>query len=137
MVFVPCLTTTLSAMSFASRVAVAIASGTPGIGNVTTGFTPSHATDVLPAVDTSAGTSVLGLAPIWGGSAIPASAALGAPCGLAHRRIIRSCAAVGMGVAFPLPARSSAPAISSFQEYAPLRTSTLEYVWPLGRVHVY
>src|SRR5262245_5368101 len=44
-----------------------------------------------------------------GGSVIPASAALGAPCGLAQSRIIRSCMAFGIGVALPLPAMSPAP----------------------------
>src|SRR3984885_7251211 len=113
-VFVPFFTTTRSAMNFASSVAVAVALGTPGIGNVTTGLLPSHATDVLPAVMTSAG-------PRWG---------------LAHRRIIRSSTVAGIGVALPLPGTSSAPGMSSFQVYAPLRTSTLEQLCPLGRVPV-
>ncbi len=135
-VFVPCRTTTRSAMNFASRVAVAVAVGIPGIGNDTTGFPPSHTTDVLPAVATSAGTWVPGLTANIGGSWIPASADLSAPCGLAQRRIIRSSVAAAIGVALPFPLMSSAPGISSFQEYAPLRTSMLEYVCPLGRVHV-
>src|SRR5207249_1598262 len=122
-------------MNFASSVAVAVALGTPGIGNVTTGLLPSQATDVLPAVMTSAG-SRCGLGVMEGGSAVPAKAALKAPCGLAHRRIIRSSTVAGIGVALPLPATSSAPAMSSFQAYAPLRTSTLEQLWPLGRVPV-
>src|SRR5215470_7175963 len=125
----------LSAMNFASSVAVAVALGTPGIGNVTTGLLPSHATDVLPTVMTSAGTRC-GLGVIGGGSEVPANAALNAPCGLAHKRIIRSSTVAGIGVAFPLPATSSAPGISSFQAYALLRTSTLEQLWPLGRVPV-
>src|SRR3954469_13090719 len=124
-------------MNFASSVAVAVAVGTPGIGNVTTGLLPSHATDVLPAVMTSAGTSVPGLGVILGGSAVPANAALNAPCGPAHRRIIRSSTVAGIGVALPLPATSSAPGMSSFQAYAPLRTFTLEHACPLGRLPVY
>src|SRR5262245_41984891 len=122
-------------MNFASSVAVAVALGTPGIGNVNTGLFPVHATDVLPIVATSAANRA-GLAVIGGadGSAVPAIAAFHAPCELAHRRIIRSSTVVGIGVALPLPAMSSAPGVSSFQAYAPLRTSILEQLWPLGRV---
>src|SRR5665213_1936969 len=124
-------------MNFASSVAVAVAVGTPGIGNVSTGVLPSHVTDVLPTVMTSAGT-FCGLAVIGGafGSSVPAIAAFHAPCGLAHRRIIRSWTAAGIGVALPLPGSSSAPGMSSFHAYAPLRTSILEQLWPLGRVPV-
>src|SRR5882672_9356986 len=124
-------------MNFASSVAVAVAVGTPGIGNVTTGFLPSHLTDVLPAVITSAGTCC-GLPATSGGVmySVPAMAAFHAPCGFAHRRIIRSSTAAGIGVALPLPGTSSAPRMSSFQVYAPLRTSMLEQLWPLGRVPV-
>src|SRR3954471_6846897 len=125
-----------SAVNLASSVAVAVAVGTPGIGNVSTGLLPSHATDVLPAVMTSAGTSVPGLGAILGGFAIAAIAAFHEPCGPAHRRIIRSSTVAGIGVALPLPAMSSAPGRSSFQAYPPLRTSTLEQLWPLGRVPV-
>src|SRR4051812_27061620 len=122
-------------MNLSFSVAVAIAVGTPGIGNVSTGVLPSHVTDVLPTFITSAGT-FCGLAVIGGafGSSVPAMAAFHAPCGLAHRRIIRSATVAGIGVALPLPATSSAPGMSSFQAYAPLRTSTLEQLWPLGRV---
>src|ERR1041384_3445622 len=122
-------------MNFVSSVAVAVALGTPGIGNVNTGFLVYQATDVLPTIITSAG-SRCGLGVIGGGSVVPANAALNAPCGLAHRRIIRSSTVAGMGVALPLPGTSSAPGMSSFQAYAPLRTSTLEQLWPLGRVPV-
>src|SRR5262252_9805109 len=122
-------------MNFASSVADAVALGTPGIGNVTTGLPPSHATDVLPAFITSAGTRC-GLGAISGRSLVPAIAALNAPCGPAHTRIILSSTVAGIGVALPLPATSSAPGMSSFQAYAPLRTSTLEQLWPLGRVPV-
>src|SRR5687767_15381251 len=123
-------------MNFASRVAVPIAPGTPGIGNVMTGFPPSHTTDVLPAVATSAGPWVLGRTEdIWG-SWSPASADLSAPCGPAHRRIIRSRVAAAIGVALPFPLISSAPGMSSFHAYAPLRTSIVEQLWPLGRVPV-
>src|SRR6185312_6387550 len=123
-------------MNLSSSVALAIASGTPGIGNVTVGLLPSHETEVLPALETSAGTRC-GLGAISGGSLIPAIAPLNAPCGLAQRRIIRSCTVAGLGVALPLPGTSSAPGVSSSHAYAPLRTSTLEHGWPLGRVPVY
>src|SRR5436190_2504605 len=123
-------------MNLSVSVAVLIALGTPGIGNVNTGLVPSHATEVFPTVITSAGKRC-GLGVIGGGSEVPANAALNAPCGLAHRRIIRSSTVAGIGVALPLPATSSAPGMSSFQAYAPLRTSTFEHVWPLGRVPVY
>src|SRR5215470_2377551 len=122
-------------MNFASSVADAVALGTPGIGNVTTGSPPSHATDVLPAFMTSAGTRC-GRGAISGRSLVPAIAALNAPCGPAHRRIIRSSTVAGIGVALPLPGTSSAPGVSSFQAYAPLRTSTFEQLWPLGRAPV-
>src|SRR5215813_15158469 len=120
-------------MNFASSVAVAAAVGTPGIGNVTLGLLPSHDTDVFPAVETSAGTRC-GLGAISGGSLVPAIAALKAPCGLAHRRIIRSSTVFGIGVALPFPATSSAPGMSSFQAYAPLRSSIVLQLWPFGRV---
>src|SRR3989440_12521533 len=123
-------------MNLSLSVAVAIVLGTPGIGNVNTGLLPSHATEVFPIVITSAGKRC-GLGVIGGGSEVPANAALNAPCGLAHRRIIRSSTVAGIGVALPLPATSSAPGMSSFQAYAPLRTSTLEHAWPLGRRPVY
>src|SRR5579864_736483 len=127
-----------SGMNFASSVAVAIALGTPGIGNVTTGLLFSHETEVFPAFATSAGTSC-GLAVISGGlvTSVPAIAALNAPCGPAHRRIILSSTVAGIGVDLPLPGTSSAPGMSSFQAYAPLRFSILEHAWPLGRVPVY
>src|SRR5215468_10682208 len=113
-------------MFFASSVAVAVALGTPGIGNVKTGLLPTHATDVLPIVMTSAA-SRCGLGVIGGASGeVPNIADFHAPCGPAHRRIIRSSTVAGIGVALPLPAMSSAPGMSSFQAYAPLRTSTLE-----------
>src|ERR1051325_3173927 len=122
-------------MNLSLSVAVAIALGTPGIGNVTDGLFPSHETDVFPAFETSAGTR-WGRGAISGGSLIPAIAPLNAPCGLAHRRIIRSSTVAGIGVALPLPGTSSAPGMSSFQAYAPLRTSTLEQLWPSGRAPV-
>src|SRR5271156_5882273 len=95
-------------MNFASSVAVAVAVGTPGIGNVTTGLLPSHATEVFPAMETAAG-SRCGRGAISGGSLIPAIAALNAPCGLAHRRIIRSSTVAGRGGALPFPGARSAP----------------------------
>src|SRR6187549_4121699 len=123
-------------MNFASSVVVAVAVGTPGIGYVSTGLLPTHATAVLPIVATSAA-SRCGLGVIGGASgAVPAKAALNAPCGPDHRRIIRSSTVAGMGVALPLPGTSSAPCMSSFQAYAPLTTSIVEQLWPLGRVPV-
>src|SRR5262245_23916262 len=123
-------------MNFASSVVVAVAVGTPGIGYVNTGLLPAHATDVLPNDMTSAG-NCRGRGVIEGASGeVPANAALNAPCGPDHRRIILSSTVAGIGVALPLPAMSSAPGMSSFQAYAPLRTSILEQLWPLGRVPV-
>src|SRR5499426_598174 len=125
-------------MFLSFSVAVAVAVGTPGIGNVMTGLLPSHVTEVLPIVITSAA-SFCGLGVMsgaFGFEVVPNIAAFHAPCGLAHRRIIRSSTVAGIGVALPLPATSSAPGISSFHAYAPLRTSTLEQLWPLGRVPV-
>src|SRR5947207_12161244 len=116
-------------MNLSLSVAVADALGTPGIGNVNTGLLPSHATEVFPTVITSAGKRC-GLGVIGGGSEVPANAALNAPCGPAHRRIIRSSTVVGIGVALPLPATSSAPGMSSLQAHAPLRTSILVQLWP-------
>src|SRR5580692_13042168 len=123
-------------MYLSLSVALAVALGTPGIGNVTTGLPFSHETEVFPAVETSAGTRC-GLGAISGGSLVPAIAPLNAPCGLAQSRIIRSSTVAGIGVALPLPGTSSAPGMSSFQAYAPLRTSTLEHDCPLARVPVY
>src|SRR5215510_12021050 len=120
-------------MNLSLSVAVAVAFGTPGIGYVSTGLLPAHATDVLPIVITSAA-SFCGLGVIEGGSEVPANAALNAPWGPDHRRIIRSSTVAAIGVALPCPGMSSAPGMSSFQAYAPLRTSILEQLWPLGRV---
>src|SRR5678816_886700 len=93
----------LSGMNFSSSVAVAIAVGTPGIGNVNTGLLPVHATDVLPIVITSAA-SCCGRGVIGGVSGeVPANAALNAPCEPAQRRIILSSTVAGIGVALPLP----------------------------------
>src|SRR5580700_5401016 len=123
------------------KVAVAMAPGTPGIGYVTTALPFSHTREVSPALSTPSLRSVPGLAPRLAPScavrSAPAIAALGAPWGLAHRRISRSSTAPGIGVAFPFPGTISAPAMSSFQAYCPLTTSTFEYVCPLDRVQVY
>src|SRR5262249_51635461 len=96
----------------------------------------SQETEVFPAVETSAGTRC-GLGALSGRSLVPAIAALNAPCGPAHRRIIPSSTVAGIAAALPLPGISSAPGMVSFPVYAPLRTSTLEQFWPLGRVPVY
>src|SRR4029077_12185097 len=128
---------TRSAIYFASRVAVAVAPGTPGIGNVTTGLPPSHDTDVPPTFATPSAKRVPGLAPSQNVSVVPATAALGAPCGLAQMRMSRSCTAPGLGVAFPFVGPISAPGVSSFQPYSPLTTSMFEYVCPFCRVQAY
>src|SRR6186997_3382252 len=123
-------------MNLASRVVVAVAVGTPGIGYVNTGLLLTQATVVLPIVMTSAA-SCWGLGVMGGASGdVPANAALNAPCGPDHRRIIRSSMVAGIGVALPLPGTSSAPWMSSFQAYAPLTTSIVLQLWPLGRVPV-
>src|SRR3954470_12328433 len=123
-------------MNLASSVVVAVAVGTPGIGYVNTALFPVQATDVFPIVITSAA-SRCGRGVIGGASGdVPAKAALNAPCGPDHRRIIRSSTVAGIGVALPLPGTSSAPWMSSFQAYAPLTTSIVEQLWPLGLVPV-
>ena len=78
-----------------------------------------------------------GLAPSQNVSVVPASAAFGAPCGLAQMRMSRSCTAAGIGVALPFVGPISAPGVSSFHAYCPLTTSMFEYVWPFARVQVY
>src|SRR6187549_1606836 len=114
-------------MYFASSVAVAVAPSTPGIGKVRTGLpAASNDTDVLPAFITPSGITVAGLAPSVHVSMVPASADLGAPCGLAHRRISRSWTAAGVADALPLVPPISAPGVSSFQAYCQLTTSTFE-----------
>src|SRR5580765_7981341 len=120
-------------MNLSLRVVVAVAVGTPGIGYVSTGLLPCQVTDVFPMVITSAA-SFCGRGVIDGGSDVPANAALNAPCGPDHRRITRSSTAAGIGVALPWPATSSAPGMSSFQAYPPLRSSMVLQLWPLGRV---
>ena len=122
----PWVTTTRSVIYFASRVAVAVAPGTPGIGNVTTGLPVSHDTDVLPTFATPSWKTVPGLAPSNHCSVVPASAAFGAPCGLAQMRMSRSCTVAGIGVVFPFVGPISAPGVSSFQEYCQLTTSMFE-----------
>src|SRR5689334_11597557 len=124
-------------MYLASSVAVAVAPATPGIGNVRTGLPACHDTDVWPTLSTPSANSVPGLAPNQNLSVVPASAAFGAPCGLAQMRMSRSCTAVGIGVALPLVPPISAPTTSSFHAYRPLTTSTLETFCPPARVQVY
>src|SRR4051812_24361095 len=104
-------------MYFASRVAFAVAPGTEGIGNVTTGFPPSHTTDVWPTLSRPSGNSVPGLAPNQNVSVVPANAALAAPWGPAQMRTSRSSTAAGIGVALPFAGPISAPTLSSFQAY--------------------
>src|SRR6266853_1677697 len=102
-------------MYFPSSVAVAVAPGTPGSGNVTTGLPDSHDTDVWPTLARPSANSVPGLAPSQNVSVVPATAALGAPCGLAQRRTSRSWTAAGIAVVFPFVGPISAPGVSSFQ----------------------
>src|SRR5437870_2010464 len=123
-------------MYFASSVAVPVAPGTPGIGNVTTGLPPCHATDVLPIFVTPSATSVAGLAPSQNVSDNPATAAFGAPCGLAQMRIRRSCTVAGIAAVLPFVPAISAPGVSSFQAWNPLTTSMLEDAGLFARVQV-
>src|SRR5215211_9439646 len=115
-------------MYFASSVAVPVAPATPGIGKVTTGLPASHATDVLPNFMTPSATRVPGLAPSQNVSDNPATAAFGAPCGLAQIRISRSCTAAGIAAVLPFVPAISAPGVSSFHAYCQLTTSVFEYV---------
>src|SRR4029453_7336493 len=124
-------------MYFASSVAVAVAPGTPGIGNVTTGLPPSHDTEVWPTLAAPSAKRVPGFAPNQNVSVVPASAALAAPWGLAQMRTSRSCTVAGIGVTFPFVGPISAPGVSSFQAYSPLTTSMFEYGWPFDRVQAY
>src|SRR4051812_4082072 len=101
-------------MYFASSVAVAVAPGRPGSGNVTTALPDSHDTDVSRTFATPSANSVPGFAPAQNVSVVPATAAFGAPCGLAQNRMRRSCAAAGIGVTLPLVGPISAPGVSSF-----------------------
>ncbi len=78
-----------------------------------------------------------GFAPAQNVSVVPATAALGAPCGLAQKRMSRSCTAAGIGVTFPFVGPISAPGVSSFHAYSPLTTSPLLTVCPFARVQVY
>src|SRR5438552_18237564 len=113
-------------MYVSSSVAVAVAPGTPGIGNVTTGLPDAHETDVWPTFARPSAKRVPGFAPNQNVSVVPATAALGAPCGLAHRRMSRSCTVPGIGVVFPFVGPISAPGVLSSQAYTPLTTSTFE-----------
>src|SRR5271154_5990210 len=97
----PLVTTTRSAIYFGSTVAVAVAPGTPGIGNVTTGLPFSHDTDVWPTFATPSAKRVPGFAPNQNVSDVPATAALGAPWGLAQIRTSRSSTLPGIGLVFP------------------------------------
>src|SRR5262252_1468576 len=121
----------------AVSVATAVAPGTPGIGNVTTALpAASNVTDVLPTFAVPSGTTTPGLPPSVHVSIVPASAAFGAPCGLAHRRINRSWTAAGIGVTLPFVPAISAPGVSSSHAYCQLTTSILDNAWPFARVHV-
>src|SRR5215467_6637897 len=124
-------------MYFASSVAVATAPATDGTGNVTTGLPDSHETDVWPTFIRPSSNSVPGLAPSQNVSDVPMIAAFGAPCGLAQRRMRRSCTAAGIAVALPFVDAISAPGASSFHAYKPLTTSMFEYVCPFALAQVY
>src|SRR6185295_4293484 len=124
-------------MYFASSVAVPVAPATPGIGKVTTALpAASHDTDVLPTFITPSGITVPGLAPSVHVSIVPASADLGAPCGLAQMRMSRSCTPAGIAATLPLVPAISAPTVSSFHAYCQLTTSMFETVCLFGRVQV-
>src|SRR2546430_12651310 len=113
-------------MYFASSVAVAVAPETPGIGKVTTGLPAAHETEVWPTFAAPSAKRVPGLAPNQNVSVVPATAALGAPWGLAQNRTSRSGTAAGIGVVFPFVEPICAPGVSSFQAYRPLTTSMFE-----------
>ncbi len=66
-------------MYLASSVATAVAPGTPGTGNVTTGLPESHDTDVLRTLAAPPSKSVPGFAPRKNVSVVPIRAAFGAP----------------------------------------------------------
>src|SRR5262252_9200502 len=107
------------------------------MGNVMIGVLPSHTTDVSPIFAGPASSSPPGLRhTLRSGIPAPASAALGAPCGLAQSRIKRSATAFGIGLAVPRPGSRPAPRTSSSQAYLPLTTSMLEYALPFGSVHL-
>src|SRR5215510_12735056 len=111
----------------ALSVATPVAPGTPGIGNVTTALpAASHDTDVLPTFVTPSETTTPGLPPSVQVSMVPASADLGAPCGLAQMRMSRSCTAAGIAATLPFVPAISAPGVSSFHAYCQLTTSTFE-----------
>src|SRR4029077_15085223 len=125
-------------MYFASSVATPVAPGTPGIGNVTTGFpAASHDTDVLPTFAAPSASTVPGFAPSVQVFMDPANADFGAPCGLAQMRMSRSCTAAGIGATLPFVPAISAPGVSSFHAYCQLTPSMFETVCLLGRVQVY
>src|SRR6185295_5743091 len=114
-------------MYLASSVAVPVAPGTPGIGKVTSGLpAASHVSDVLPTLSTPSAITVPGLAPNVQVVMVPASADLGAPCGLAQMRICRSCTAAGIAATLPFVPAISAPGVSSFHAYCQLTTSMFE-----------
>ena len=104
---------------------------------MTTGLPASHDTDVWPTFATPSAKRVPGLAPNENVSVVPATAAFGAPWGLAQSRTSRSCTAPGAGIVFPFVGPICAPGVSSFQAYSPLTTSMFEYVSPFGRVQAY
>src|SRR5262249_5359711 len=124
-------------MYFASSVAVPVAPGTPGIGNVTTAFPVSHDTEVSRTFATPSANNVPGVVPSHQVSVVPASAAFAAPCGLAQMRMSRSWTAAGIGVAFPLVGPISAPTVPPVQGEHPLATSTFDHFCPFGRVQEY
>ena len=122
-----------------SSVAVAVAPGTSGIGNVRTGRSPCHSNVVEPFTPAAACRSsrLAGFC----ANARRRSARRGRDRGL--RRAVRARPQTdpsllqrgGPGVALPSPATISAPGMSSSHAYGPLIVSTLEYVWPFARRH--
>ncbi len=105
----------LSRITFASNApaAVAVASGTPGIGNVTTGLPFSHDTDVWPTTATVRVVSAW-LAPSHHFSVVPASG-LGCALGLAPNSTSCLNGSPGIGTVFPFVPSICAPGVSSFQ----------------------
>src|SRR2546423_12928179 len=100
-------------MNLSLSVAVAIAVGMPGIGYVSTGLLPTHATNVLPIVATSAA-SFCGLGVIDGEFDVPAIAALDKPRGPDHTPITRSSSLPGFDAALSCALISLAPGMHLF-----------------------
>ena len=92
-----------------------MAPGTPMSGNVRTALPDSHDSVVSPDSMTPSSNSVPGFAPSQKVSTDAATAAFGAPWGLAQKRMSRSSTVSRLGVAVPPVRPISAPRTSSSQ----------------------